>query len=413
MKLFSAELRQLFNVRFLLVVALASIVYAYSLLTFSNESLETYLSPPDGSTTSNTDIEKHLADSVLGDGRLSVTEEDLDVLSEEMTKTEELDAFFRNTEAFRQYGVSSLEDYKKLEKEWNDAYFKETSDAPDDPTLPALQERYEQIWNIITASGKDTEIHEWLFNEKIVDSIREDYANRHEPNSYVKDVYTSESQKARLREIYEGPMDAPTFPMLLSLLTVNLTMPFTLFSYILFSFLFVTTVWKNRKQNIHYLQYTAKAGRKILRIEFLAALFAALLLLTIFLIPILCLMAQYGFFDYLALPVSGFLSSTYLWFDISVGTYFFLMVLLTYALCAGLTLLSVCISRLCRNFVACVACSLPLLAAAFLIGNRIISSSFSLYFPKFEETIFAALILLLGIAGAIFLSRREQKVDIT
>ena len=117
MKLFSAELRQLFNVRFLLVVALASIVYAYSLLTFSNESLETYLSPPDGSTTSNTDIEKHLADSVLGDGRLSVTEEDLDVLSEEMTKTEELDAFFRNTEAFRQYGVSSLEDYKKLEKE--------------------------------------------------------------------------------------------------------------------------------------------------------------------------------------------------------------------------------------------------------------------------------------------------------
>ena len=156
MKLFSAELRQLFNVRFLLVVALASIVYAYSLLTFSNESLETYLSPPDGSTTSNTDIEKHLADSVLGDGRLSVTEEDLDVLSEEMTKTEELDAFFRNTEAFRQYGVSSLEDYKKLEKEWNDAYFKETSDAPDDPTLPALQERYEQIWNIITASGKDT-----------------------------------------------------------------------------------------------------------------------------------------------------------------------------------------------------------------------------------------------------------------
>ena len=283
----------------------------------------------------------------------------------------------------------------------------------DDPTLPALQERYEQIWNIITASGKDTEIHEWLFNEKIVDSIREDYANRHEPNSYVKDVYTSESQKARLREIYEGPMDAPTFPMLLSLLTVNLTMPFTLFSYILFSFLFVTTVWKNRKQNIHYLQYTAKAGRKILWIEFLAALFAALLLLTIFLIPILCLMAQYGFFDYLALPVSGFLSSTYLWFDISVGTYFFLMVLLTYALCAGLTLLSVCISRLCRNFVACVACSLPLLAAAFLIGNRIISSSFSLYFPKFEETIFAALILLLGIAGAIFLSRREQKVDIT
>ena len=93
MKLFSAELRQLFNVRFLLVVALASLVYAYSLLTFSNESLETYLSPPDGSTTSNTDIEKHLADSVLGDGRLSVTEEDLDVLSEEMTKTEELDAF--------------------------------------------------------------------------------------------------------------------------------------------------------------------------------------------------------------------------------------------------------------------------------------------------------------------------------
>ena len=116
MKLFSAELRQLFNVRFLLVVALASIVYAYSLLTFSNESLETYLSPPDGSTTSNTEIEKHRADSVLGDGRLSVTEEDLDVLSEEMTKTEELDAFFRNTEAFRQYGVSSLEDYKKLEK---------------------------------------------------------------------------------------------------------------------------------------------------------------------------------------------------------------------------------------------------------------------------------------------------------
>ena len=189
--------------------------------------------------------------------------------------------------------------------------------------------------------------------------------------------------------------------------------PFTLFSCVVFSFLFVTTVWKNRKQNIQYLQYTTKAGRKILRIEFLAALFAALLFLTIFLIPILCLMAQYGFFDYFALPVSGFLSRTYLWFDMNVGTYFFLMILLTYALCAGLILLSVCISRLCRNFVACIACSLPLLAVALFIGERIFNFSFSLYFPKFEEIFFTGLFLFLGIAGAIFLSIREQKADIT
>ncbi len=271
MKLFCAELRQLFNVRFLLVVALASIVYAYSLLTFSNDMLRTYLSLPTGSFTSNTDIEKHLADSVLEDGRLSVTEEDLDVLLEEMTKTEELDAFFRNTESFRQYGVSSLEDYKKLEKEWNARISRKPATLRTIPRSLRYRNGMNKFGISLPLPEKTLKSMNGYLTKEWSDSIRKDYANRHEPNSYVKDDYTSESQKARLREIYEGPMDAPTFPMLLSLLTVGLITPFTLFSCVVFSFLFVTTVWKNRKQNIEYLQCTTKAGRKVLRIEFLAA----------------------------------------------------------------------------------------------------------------------------------------------
>lgn len=412
MKLFLAELRQIFSAGFLLAAALAGAVYACVLIVHSDNMLQTYLSSSSGPIASNTDIEKRLADSVLEDGRTAVTENDLEALSEDVAITKELDAFFRKTEAFHPYGVASLEDYKQLEKDWSEASVKETSGAPDDPALSSLSERLEKVQEIIASSGKEYEIQNGIFIENILDSIRDEYAGRHEPSSYVKGLYTSEEQKARLQEIYSGPMDSPAFSMLQVALTTGLVMPFTLFSCFLFSFLFVPAVWKNRSRNIYYLQYSSAAGRNVLRAQYLAALAACLLLLTIFLIPVLCLMAQYGILRYFPLPVSGFLSGTYLWFDMNIGTYFSLMVLLTYVLCAGLSLLSMCISRLCRNFVACVACSLPLFAAVVAIGEQIFNATLSLYSPKLTETYLTGFLLFLGIAGAAFLSHREKTLDI-
>lgn len=413
MKLFLAELRQIFTLRFLLLVAAAAGVYTYSVFHYANTQLSYYFpaEPSDG-YTSSLKIEKDLANFVLEDGRTAVTDGDLKTFSDNLAKTKELETFFSETEAFREYGITCLQDYKDLEKELDDAYYKESSSDPDDPALPALQERSEKIWEIIIASGKEDDFREWMFLEDTIGYMQEDYANRHEPSSYILDTYPSETQRARLKEIYSGDMGSPS-SSLPSIMRNALITPYTIFSSFLFSVLFMTIVWRNRSRRIHLLQYSAHAGRRILAVEFLSALATCTLLLIIFLIPLLCIIGEYGLTRYFSLPVTGFLSTTMLWFDMNIGMYLFLPILLTYVLCAGATLISVCISRLCRNFVACAACSLPLLAGSFMIGEIVYNFPFSLSYPKLTETSLSVTLLLLGIAGAWFLCHREKKLDIS
>ena len=110
-----------------------------------------------------------------------------------------------------------------------------------------------------------------------------------------------------------------------SLMRNALVTPYTTFSSLLFSVLFVTIVWRNRSRRMHLLQYSAHAGRRTLTVEFLSALASCTLLLTIFLIPLLCIIGEYGLTRYFSLPVTGFLSTTMLWFDMNIGMYLFLL----------------------------------------------------------------------------------------
>ena len=202
MKLFLAELRQIFTPRFLLLVAAAAGVYTYSVFNFANAQLSYYFPASSHEYGSSFEIERDLTNFVLDDGRTTVTDGDLKIFSDNLAKRKELETFFSETEAFREYGITCLQDYKDLEKELNDAYYKESSSDPDDPALPALQERSEKIWEIILASGKEDDFRDWFFLEEQIDHIQESYANRHEPSSYILDTYPSETQRERLKEIY-------------------------------------------------------------------------------------------------------------------------------------------------------------------------------------------------------------------
>lgn len=230
MKLFLAELRQIFTLRFLLLVAAAAGVYTYSVFHYANTQLSYYFpAEPSDEYTSSLEIEKDLANFVLEDGRTTVTDGDLKTFSDNLAKTKELETFFSETEAFRKYGITCLQDYKDLEEELDDAYYKESSSDPDDPALPALQERSEKIWEIIIASGKEDDFREWMLLEDTIGYMQEDYANRHEPSSYILDTYPSETQRARLKEIYSGDMGSPS-SSLPSIMRNALITPYTIFS---------------------------------------------------------------------------------------------------------------------------------------------------------------------------------------
>ena len=419
MKYFRCELRQIFSLRFLLFLAAALACLTYFLIVGVNDSYQLFSldfsSSPVSRFSSNTDIELLLTDTVMKDGRTAATQEDIDALSQRVLKEfnqTELEEYFKNSKELHALGISSLQDYRDLSHSIQEM---QRNFQDSGPVWEELYLKNDQIYALLNDSWVLEELQSLLWVESILDQIQDSFDHRHTLTDYEKSNYDeyTESEKARLKEILSGPMDSVSNSSLKEFLQRGIFTPYVMFSASLSCIFLLTYIWRSRSRRVNLLQYTSRAGRKILSAQMFAGAAVALLFHLAGLIPVFILLARCGFFQYFGLPLSGFLArQNYLWFDLSIGAYFFLILLLTVCLGVGLSLLSLCISRLCRNFVACVACTLPLLVVSFLVAERIFNASFSLTSPKLAETFCTAAVLLPAILAAWFLCRREKKIDI-
>ncbi|MFR8001821.1 MAG: ABC transporter permease [Hydrogeniiclostridium sp.] len=408
MKLFSAEFRRICGGRFLLAVlillaGLTAILYAqkniYQYLLYS-DSFETY------GFVSQNQLERELAQIVLERGDGYVTQADLDTLRERLPDAEKLEDFFQTNKECHTLGISSVADYDALQEAIQKASEEE------DPGIDELYAIDEAVYGILEKADLLMEENMHRSANSSFQQLQKAFDSRQEVNPYIFESY-SERQKARMEEILSGSMSSP-LPSLVSTVVYAYAVPYTFFALCCLIFLFLPCVWSSRSRKVHLLQYTCREGRALLRAEFQAAAAIASLLMLIFVVPVFLVYAKDGIVSYWNLPLMGFLNDfLFYWVDFTLGGYISLLFLLWFITGLGLSLLSMCISRLCRNFTACVAFSLLLVVLAYFVWEWIFNKGFRLENPPWVETLLSVFTLLLGVFGAWFLSHREKRIDIS
>ena len=404
MKLFSAEFRRICGGRFLLAVlillaGLTAILYAqkntYQYLLYS-DSFETY------GFVSQNQLERELAQIVLERGDGYVTQADLDTLRERLPDAEKLEDFFQTNKECHTLGISSVADYDALQEAIQKASEEE------DPGIDELYAIDEAVYGILEKADLLMEENMHRSANSSFQQLQKAFDSRQEVNPYIFESY-SERQKARMEEILSGSMSSP-LPSLVSTVVYAYAVPYTFFALCCLIFLFLPCVWSSRSRKVHLLQYTCREGRALLR----AAAAIASLLMLIFVVPVFLVYAKDGIVSYWNLPLMGFLNDfLFYWVDFTLGGYISLLFLLWFITGLGLSLLSMCISRLCRNFTACVAFSLLLVVLAYFVWEWIFNKGFRLENPPWVETLLSVFTLLLGVFGAWFLSHREKRIDIS
>lgn len=407
MKLFSAEFRRICSGRFLLAVlillaGLTAILYAQKntyryVLYFDN--FETY------GFVSQNQLERELARIILERGDRYVTQADLDTLRERLPDPEKLEDFFQTNEACHALGISSVADYDALQEAIQKA------SEENDPEIDKLYATDETIYGILEKADLLMEENMHRSANSSFQQLQEAFDSRQKVNPYILEDY-SENQKARMEEILSGSMDSP-LPSLVSTVVYAYAVPYTFFALCCLIFLFLPCVWSSRSRKVHLLQYTCREGRALLRAEFQAAAAVAALLMLVFALPVFLIYAKDGIVSYWNLPLMGFLNDyLFYWVDFTLGGYIALLFLLWFITGLGLSLLSVCISRLCRNFTACAAFSLLLVVLAYFVWEWIFNKGFRLENPPWVETLLSVFTFLSGVFGAWFISGREKRIDI-
>jgi hypothetical protein len=116
----------------------------------------------------------------------------------------------------------------------------------------------------------------------------------------------------------------------------------------------------DRSRRTHSLQYTAKAGRAILRQQFAAVMISAFAVTTLIIAFFLGMVSRLGIQVLWNHGINSFMEMGAYWLPVTFGQYVIMMIGLIYLICMGYTALAFVLSRLSKNIMSLMLKIVPL-----------------------------------------------------
>jgi hypothetical protein len=393
MRIVFYEMKKIWNVKLLLVIALLCALF-YSIFMESN--IEYF---PNGHSAT-----EEVAYSIEMTQRYGPTLE-ADEYSEFIMKTREdliseAERYIKNNPVFAEVGIYTYADYEEVhEKQAN------------------TEAESNAIWTLL---GEECDFVQ--FKLQALGNIEERYSNY--PEYTLKNSVsetTSEKKLTRLTliretEEYRNIMDGWVFENTVTY-TIYLAILAILAVLVFVSPLIVT----DRAKNVHLLQYTAKHGRKILKEQLITVILSAFLLTTALLLVFGTIYSTNGAWPFWNNGLTSFLNLivTFFWFDITYGQYIAIYIALLYVLCLGAAAIAFMLSRFSQNLIALIFKLIPAFAVlgalCFSVFYCTFSSTNILYMGTSIigiEPIICGLVLIAGLAVSLYIAQREKKVDV-
>ena len=414
MRVFVNELKKIWNIKILGIIALFSVFFAVSM----NGYIAGY---PRGDWFLDVDFAHYLTENY---GTTFELEDFEDFLKYEETIIGEVDEFVASRQVFSDAGILSFADY------W--AFLEETGVLYDTLSDEELEHRVtiQAEMGHITRLRDGTDIqpnpyepslayHKWSSFQSVVgryhDNVLRDTEWGASIDNFMEYTPLNERERNRLYEI----RDSGELKNVLPFWTIFITRAYArqLAVLVLLTTLILVSqlITSDRASKVNWLQYSSREGRNIFKKQFIAILISALTMTTL-LIGIFA--GIYGVrTDVHALwnnGINSFLSFEFYWLSITFGQYVLLMIGMMYLLSIGAAAFAFVLSRFSQNKIRLMFKIVPFFVVGMILSDWILSYFLAIYDGGDWWLQLSTLIVLLvvGLLMAMFVLRRENKVEL-
>jgi len=395
MRIVLYEMKKLWNVKLLMVIALLCALF-YSIF------LESYITYFSNGHSKTEEIEYSIEMTQRYGPTLEADEYTEFITKKRKELISEAETYIKNMPIFSEAGIYTYEDYERIKE--SESQTELESDA---------------IWTLL-GLGEDSNYVR--FKLQAIDIIEARLYNYQQYGlERLASAAKSEKVLARVREIqeteeYRNIMDGWVFDNTVSY-TGNLAILAVLAVLVFVSPLIVT----DRTRNVHLLQYTAKHGRRILKRQLIAVILSAFLLTTALILVFGIIYSSNGTWPFWNNGLTSFLNikvDAFL-FDITYGQYIITYIVLLYILCLGAAAIAFVLSRFSQNMITLILKLIPTFAMLAVLCLIVYYCTFSFENILFIntgiigiESIVCGVVLLAGLALSLYIVRREKKADV-
>lgn len=390
MRIILHELKKIWNIKSLFVVALICALFYFLFLS-------QFIDFPNGHST--TEEVEYSIEMLQRYGTTLEEDEISEFTSENREKLiAEMEMYIKRDPIFADAGIYSFEDYERVANQ---------------PTNSEVESK--AIWALL---GKEYDFVrfklqalEWIesqyqFYPTYASQLISDSISAKEIERLTEILETKEYTNIMDWNVYENTVGYTVFLANLSILSV----------FVLVSPLIVI----DRSRNVYLLQYSSKQGRKILQKQFIAVLLSAFMLTTILILIFGAIYSTNGTWIFWNSSLTSFLNSHTFWFDITYGEYVVVYILLLYILCLSTAALAFLCSRFSRNLVTLILKLIPIFALLVLFSNNCIfihmfSFSHFLYWNLGligMEPIISGIVFILCVGASLYFVRREKAIEV-
>ena len=391
MRIVLHEMRKIWNLKIVLVLALLCALYYQIFLSLHIDYFRT--------SHSKTEEIEYAIELVKRYGPTLEADEYAEFVTEtrEALKAE-MEMHIREKPVFADAGIHSFEDYERVRSK-----------------MEQTEAERKAIWTLLGEEGDYVR-----FRLQALEKIEEWY---HIFPEITLPRLLSEARSAKEKARIAAVMDTEEYRNIMELWVFYNTMEYALdlavLSVLAVLVLVSPLVAGDRSRKVHLLQYAAKEGRRILRRQLAAVLLSAFLLTTLLLAVFGAIYSKNGTWVFFDSGLVSFLNGIIFWFDVTYGQYVLLYVVSLYAACLGAAALAFVLSRFSRNLITLILRLIPLFAAlaffcAFGLDGMLSLNSFFYTMtrvPCIEPALFG-LLCAAGVAAAILIVRRERKADV-
>ncbi|MCI8813154.1 MAG: hypothetical protein HFG12_07955 [Oscillibacter sp.] len=239
-----------------------------------------------------------------------------------------------------------------------------------------------------------------------------------EEGSFGKTRRLDELCRERVRAMREDRMGRSVLPPHVEFSTSTYVRYLAVWCVVSAILLLSPTLVRDRLHRMRPAQWASRRGRRILSVQFMAALVSGLLLtllnIAIYMVPFV----STGVLAFWRCPLHAVLRS-YPWFDWTYGQYLLALAGLVLALSLGASGLTAALSQYSGNYVAMLLKAIPLIVLLTVLG--VLVTTFAFYFGNYVtrflafpggEILCAALLLAIGLASCVLACRAQRRREL-
>lgn len=279
---------------------------------------------------------------------------------------------------------------------------------------------YEQFQNMDTDNKELDKFYKDIIFKRKIDIFwelpqRENfitlYENREE---FRKDKPLNNQQERRIKELLKKGSRTSVLPYMVLENYNDLIKPVC--SLILIGIIFIISpiYLRDSKNKVNYLQYTSKTGRKIFKKKIAAGLLSAFIITTIQLIYFFTIYSLNNVSMFYKCNINSIFNYRVYWYDLTFIQYIVLTVVAIYSLAFIVTLISMLVSSIGRNYITIIGIQLPIALLTFIVLLRyIIINMTDIRYSQLFLPLCYLILIFIGIIPMVIRWRKESVLDVT